>query len=104
MPAFPAVAVCDVDAAADDPTATSGNCCLKLARRSSPGFCELVLEDGEKIHVSLWPIFQGSVCPPLLPKARAAGAARHAIHAHAMTTRAREAQTSCRTLQYLSDA
>lgn len=61
MPAFPAVAVCDVDAAADDPTATSGNCCLKLARRSSPGFCELVLEDGEKIHVSLWPIFQGTV-------------------------------------------
>ncbi len=29
---------------ADEPTAaTSGNCCLKLARSSSPGFCELVL-------------------------------------------------------------
>lgn len=24
--------------------ATSGNCCRKLASRSSPGFCELVLE------------------------------------------------------------
>lgn len=24
-------------------TATSGNCCLKSASKSSPGFCELVL-------------------------------------------------------------
>lgn len=97
MPAFPAVAVCDVDAAADDPTATSGNCCLKLARRSSPGFCELVLEDGEKekMHVSLWSTFsQGLSCRPLLPKARTAGAACHTIHAHAMTTRARLAQSA----------
>ena len=32
---------------ADDEVAaaTSGNCCLKLASKSSPGFCELVLRD-----------------------------------------------------------
>lgn len=40
---LPAVAVCDVEAAAVEPAAICGNCCLKLARRSSPGFCELVL-------------------------------------------------------------
>lgn len=28
--------------------ATSGNCCLKLARRSSPGFCELLLDGHER--------------------------------------------------------
>lgn len=40
---FPATAVWDDPPAGDEPTATCGNCCLKLARRSSPGFCELVL-------------------------------------------------------------
>lgn len=40
---FPAVAVCEVEAVAVEPAAICGNCCLKLARRSSPGFCELVL-------------------------------------------------------------
>lgn len=29
--------------APEAPTAASGNCCLKFASRSSPGFCELVL-------------------------------------------------------------
>lgn len=42
-PGTPAVVVWDDDGAADEPAATSGKCCLKLAIRSSPGFCELVL-------------------------------------------------------------
>lgn len=37
----------------DDPTAACGNCCLKLARRSSPGFCALVLQM-VKSRISLW--------------------------------------------------
>lgn len=42
-PGTPAVVVWDDEGAADEPAATSGKCCLKLAIRSSPGFCELVL-------------------------------------------------------------
>lgn len=44
-PMGPAVGEADVAAA------TSGNCCLKLASKSSPGFCELVLR---RNHVSHW--------------------------------------------------
>jgi hypothetical protein len=46
---WPAVAVLvGPAAAADEPTAaTSGNCCLKFANRSSPGFCELVLYNAQ---------------------------------------------------------
>jgi len=43
--ALEVVAVVAGTAALDEvAAATSGNCCRKLASRSSPGFCELVLE------------------------------------------------------------
>ena len=45
MPGLSAVVVCEGPAGDEDEVApTSGNCSLKLASSSSPGFCELVLE------------------------------------------------------------
>jgi hypothetical protein len=35
----------------DVAAATSGNCCLKVSKRSSPGFCELVLQSAPSQHV-----------------------------------------------------